>query len=324
MPIRNEAHFIERSLGAVLQQDYPADKLEIVIADGMSDDQTIRLIQRMPAASRLRIVPNTSKIQAAGLNRAIEAATGDIIVRVDGHTIIARDYVRRCVETLQTTKAQVVGGRLCPHGITPMGRAIAQAGSSRLAIPTAFRISQASGYVDTVYMGAWRRSTLEAIGMFDERLVANEDYELNYRIRQRGGKIYLSQLIASEYYCATTLGDLARRHFRYGYWKSVTLRLHPASTRWRQLAAPLFCLYLLAIATLFAFHLTQYWYMSVGILAYLILLATAALSNGGGDRWLAWRLPLVYFVLHLTWGAGFWWGLLHQRIPDSRQVRLDQ
>ncbi len=160
--------------------------------------------------------------------------------------------------------------------------------------------------------------------MFDERLVANEDYELNYRIRQQGGKIYLSQTICSEYYCPETLAELAHQHFRYGRWKSVTLRQHPASIRLRQLAAPLLCIYLLAAIWLYALHLAQHEYIFVGIFAYMLLIAAFSLKNGNRNRSLMWRLPLVYAVIHLAWGAGFWWGMFRQHIPDSRQVRLDQ
>ncbi len=205
-----------------------------------------------------------------------------------------------------------------------MGRAVAQAAMSNFAIPTAFRTAEHSGYVDTVYLGAWRRTTLERAGWFDERLVANEDYELNYRIRQQGGKIYLSQTISSEYCCAETLTDLARQHFRYGRWKSVTLRQHPASIRLRQLAAPLLCVYLPAAIWFCALQPSRYLYALVGIFVYALLIAAFSLRKGGGNRSLTWRLPFVYVVIHLAWGSGFWWGMLHQHIPDSRQVRLDQ
>ncbi len=281
----------------------------------------------MTIAHRLRIVSNTSKIQSAGLNRAIEVATGDVIVRVDGHTIIAPDYVRRCVEALHTTQAQVVGGRLRPRGAYTDGTrdcAGWHCPDSPSLLP--FVRLKRSGYVDTVYMGAWRRITVEQVGVFDERLVANEDYELNYRIRQQGGKIYLSQLICSEYYCSETLAELGTPAF--SLWLLEVRHSAPASgidplaPGCRAAAVHLLASrYHAALSRSAHSALRIAW---VGYLAYMILIAAFSLSNGDGNRLLMWRLPFVYAVIHLAWGTGFWWGIFRQRIPNSRQVRLDQ
>lgn len=319
MAIRNEAEFIERSLFAVLHQDYPVNNLEIIIADGMSDDNTISLVQHMSLSQlHLHILANPQIIQAAGLNRAIEQARGDIIVRVDGHTVIRHDYVRCCVETLQATGALMVGGCLRPIGRSPMGRAIARAGLSPFAIPAAFRIAKQSGYVDTVYMGAWRRVTLQQVGLFDETLVANEDYELCYRLRKQGGKIYLSQSICSKYYGSETLYALARQHFRYGYWKSVTIRRYPASIRLRQIAAPMLCIYLFAAFLFWGHKPIDRLYVLSGIFVYVLLIAFFTIKYGWSNPTLMWRLLLVYPVIHLTWGAGFWWGIVHEYVGKLR------
>ncbi|MDQ7036812.1 MAG: glycosyltransferase [Anaerolineae bacterium] len=138
MPIRNEEHFIERCLGAVLQQDYPADKIEVLIADGMSDDRTVEIIESLTGADRVRIVPNPERIQSYGLNHIIPLAKGDYIVRIDGHTIIEADYIRQCVKTLQETGADNVGGGMDAVGITAIGKAIATAGNSAFAVPLPF------------------------------------------------------------------------------------------------------------------------------------------------------------------------------------------
>lgn len=321
MPVRNEARLIERSLGAVLNQDYPAAKLEIIVADGMSTDETVERIRQLASAQRIRIVSNKAIIQSAGLNHAIKLATGEIIVRVDGHTIIASDYIRRCVEVICSTKAQAVGGRLYPAGYSAMGKAIARAGSTAFAIPSAFRVTGQSGYVDTVYMGAWRRSTLMQAGLFNEQLIANEDYELNYRLRAQGGKIYLSQTISSTYYGSETLTELARQYLRYGYWKSIMLRLHPKSLRLRHLAAPALWIYLLVGLGLILFEPHRPAYMLIGVLLYVLMTAVCWIIVGWEDRSLLWRMPLVYPVMHLSWGAGFWWGILSSMrkiLPSSQ------
>ncbi|MDL1901223.1 glycosyltransferase family 2 protein [Anaerolineae bacterium CFX9] len=240
LPIRNEAAFIAECLGAVLAQDYPPDKLEILIADGMSDDNTLDIIRSLPGAERVTIIPNPDRIQAAGLNRAIEQATGDIIVRVDGHAVIAPDYVRMCVKTLRITGADNVGGAMNPVGITPMGKAIAAAGKSSFAVPTAFHVSQTPQYTDTVYLGAWPRTVFERVGRYRLDVGVNEDYELNFRIRASGGKIFYTPEIRSLYYGRQTLSALWKQYFRYGTSKVKTLRKHPASLRPRQLVAPVF------------------------------------------------------------------------------------
>jgi len=229
MPIRNEENFIARSLGAVLAQDYPKEKMEIIIADGISNDATLDIIEKLSQGEQIRIVSNPRHIQSAGLNAAIKLAQGEFIIRIDGHTIIAPDYVRQCVEILQMTQAQNVGGPMNPVGDTSMGKAIAAAGKSFFAVPSAFHISQQAQYTDTVYLGAWPREVFDRIGGFCENCGVNEDYELNVRIRQSGGKIYFSPDIRSLYFGRQTLQALMRQYHRYGRSKVMTLRKHPQS-----------------------------------------------------------------------------------------------
>ena len=316
MPIRNEESFIVQSLGAVLAQDYPSNKMEILVADGMSDDATLDIIRSMPQANRVRIFPNPRRIQSAGLNAAIQHAHGKFIIRVDGHTIIMPDYVRRCVELLQSTGAQNVGGPMDPIGLTPTGIAIAVAGKSRFAVPTAFHVSQQAQYTDTVYMGAWPREVFEQIGGFDEHFGVNEDYELNYRTRKVGGEIYFSPEIHSVYYGRQTFRALARQYFRYGRSKVMTLRKHPNSLRSRQLVAPIFVAGLivgLLGALIFGWLLYQW---LVGVVAYLLINVFVSIKLAAQHGWTTLiRLPLVFTIIHIAWGLGFWVGLI---FPSSK------
>ncbi len=316
MPIRNEEAFIARSLGAVLGQDYPADCIEALIADGQSDDRTREIIASLPGATRVRIIENPQCRQAFGLNAALREARGEIIVRVDGHTIIAPDYIRQCVRALEVSGAVNVGGRMEPQGETAMGRAIAAAGASRFGVPTAFHVSDKPQYTDTVYLGAWPRDALLAVGGFDERLQVNEDYELNYRLRQAGGRIYLSPAIRSTYFGRQTLRALARQYFAYGWDRTNTLKLHPASLKPRQLVAPGFVAALLLGAALAPLS-------ALVRLAWLALLLAYALANLAASAQVArragWRLapllPLVFTTMHLAWGLGFWRGILMSGAP---------
>lgn len=315
MPIRNEAQFIERSLGAVLQQTYPAERIEVLIADGMSDDDTVDIIRRMPGGERVTIVPNPGRIQAAGLNRLIALAKGDILIRVDGHAIIEPDYVAACVATLRATGASSVGGAMDPVGTTPIGRAIAAAGKSPFAVPTAFHVSQQPQVTDTVYMGAWPRAVFEQVGGYNEHVGVNEDYELNHRIRKVGGAIYFSPAIRSKYYGRQTLRALARQYYRYGRSKVRTLRLHPESLKPRQLAAPLLIAAIVVGVLLMILipALTLLWLLPIGAYVAANLLASALTARRFGWDLLP-LLPVVFATIHLAWGAGFWVGIAR---PDS-------
>ncbi|HEY7849036.1 MAG TPA: glycosyltransferase family 2 protein [Ktedonobacterales bacterium] len=311
MPVRNEEAIIARSLGAVLSQHYPPERVEALIADGQSDDHTREVIASLPGAERVRVIENPQRRQAFGLNLALRQARGDIIVRVDGHTIIAPDYVRQCVQALTESGAVNVGGRMEPYGATPVGRAIAAAGASRFGVPTAFHVSDTPQYTDTVYLGAWPRSALLAIGGFDERLRVNEDYELNYRLRQAGGRIYLSPAIRSTYFGRQTLGALARQYFAYGWDRTNTLKLHPGSLKLRQLVAPTFVAALLIGGALATVNVAARvaWVALLALYALANLLASAQVARRAGWEQFS-RLPLVFATMHVAWGLGFWRGVL--------------
>lgn len=306
MPVRNEAAFIERSLGAILAQDYPAQRLEILIADGQSEDATLAIIAGMQGAERVVILENPARIQAAGLNLMIQRATGEYVVRVDGHTIIAPDYVSECVRLLQATGAANAGGPMTPVATTFIGQAIAAAGRSPFAVPTAFHVSATPQYTDTVYLGAWPREVLRQAGGYNEQPSVNEDYELNIRIRAAGGRIYFSPTIRSDYYGRQTLRALGRQYYRYGRSKVKTLRLHPASLRPRQIVAPLFVAGLfggllagLLIPALWPLYL-------LSLLLYVMLSLAASFVAARSQPELMPVLPMVFLTIHLAWGSGFW------------------
>jgi cellulose synthase/poly-beta-1,6-N-acetylglucosamine synthase-like glycosyltransferase len=311
MPIYNEAAFIARSLGAVLAQDYPPERLDVLIADGMSQDATRQIIQRLPDSQRVQIIDNERRLQAAGMNTALSHAKGEIIVRVDGHTIIAPNYVRECVRALQQTEAWNVGGGMHPVGETPMGKAIAAAGKSAFAVPTAFHVSETPAYTDTVYMGAWWRWALEKVGGYDATFAINEDYELNYRIRAAGGKIYFSPAIRSDYYPRQTLAALWRQYYRYGIGRVQTLKKHPKSLRMRQLVAPLFVAGVFGGALLAPFSAVLRIAWLLGLLTYMLanLFFSWRTARRHGMEHLP-RLPLVFLTIHFAWGFGFWRGIL--------------
>jgi succinoglycan biosynthesis protein ExoA len=323
LAVRNEAAFIGPCLGAVLAQEWPAEHMEIFVADGESTDGTPDIIRALPDSGRIHLLSNPIRCQAAGLNVAIARARGDIIVRVDGHTQIAPDYVLSCVAALGATGAACVGGRIEPVGLTPVGSIIAAVAHTAFAVPAAFHVSRTARFTDTVYLGAWPSSVLARVGGFDERLHANEDYELTYRIRRAGGFIYLSPAIRSTYFGRQTLPALARQYFRYGIGKAQVLMKHPESLMPRQLVAPLFGAGLVVGALGWPLGAVDHLLWLGMLLAYAALnlgFSTAVAlreahgrpARSGVSAW--WRAallaPAIYLTIHLAWGAGVWVGFL--------------
>lgn len=315
LPIRNESLHIEKTMAAICAQDYPVDRMEILLVDGMSTDGTQSIICDFAARySQMRIVvlDNPGKIVPTGLNIALHEARGEIIIRVDGHTSIAPNYVRQCVEALYRTKADNVGGRMTALGDNPFGKGVALATSSPFGIGGGrFHYSEKEEWVDTVYMGAWPRRVFDKIGLFDEELVRDQDDEFNYRLRSvAGGRILLDPKIKSEYIVRSSPAALWSQYYQYGFWKVRVLQKHPLQMRLRQFAPPVFSMALLGSALL-AFSPTLR-FLSPGVpLLYLIVnfIVTIWMASRHGWRYLL-LLPFIFSILHLSYGLGFLVGII--------------
>ena len=320
MPVRNEADFIERSVGAALGQEWPEDRLEIVVADGLSDDGTLQILERMAAAEpRLRVIANPHGIVAPGLNLAIAEARGEVVIRVDGHCEIEPTYVKRCVEVIGRHRAEDgdlllgVGGPIETVGKTWVARAIAAGMSSLFGVGGSdFRVgSKTERSVDTVAFPGYPRATLDAVGPFDEELVRNQDDEYNYRLREAGGKVVLSPDIRSKYHSRSSLSSLWRQYFQYGMWKVRVMQKHPRQMKARQFVPALFVLAL--FKTLIAgFIMPPVWiFFALVAGSYLVvnLAASIAVSFKRGLPLLP-ALPAVFAILHFAYGFGFLWGIV--------------
>jgi len=289
--------------------------MEVLIADGMSTDATrdkIAAITQQYPHIPVIILDNLSKYVPGGLNLALQRAKGDVIVRVDGHTIIDPTYVTECVAALQRTEADNVGGRMVATGTTPFGEAVALATSSPFGVGGArFHYSDKEEWVDTVYMGAWPRATFDRNGTFDEELIRNQDDEFNYRLLNWGGKILLSNRIRSTYYNRGSLQALARQYFEYGYWKVRVMQKHPKQVRPRQLVPAALVTVLIGGALLAPFsRLIGYgWLLAVVLYAAGNLAASISLASRNGWRHIRW-LPIAFFTIHISYGSGFLVGLL--------------
>src|ERR1043165_7721541 len=218
MPAYNEERYIEACIASVQAQDYPRHLIEILIADGRSTDRTREIVDRLSAADpRIHLIDNPARLQAAGLGQMVKQATGDIIVRMDVHCEYAPDYVRRCVEVLERTGADNVGGAQRAKAKTWFQRALCAALASPIGVCNErYRNSDEEGFVDTVILGAFRRKVFETVGLWDPGAVTNEDAELNQRILDSGGQIYLSRDIVVHYFPRDSYESLAKQYYKYG------------------------------------------------------------------------------------------------------------
>jgi succinoglycan biosynthesis protein ExoA len=314
MPVRNEAALIERSVTAVASQDYPHDLMEILIADGMSEDGTrdrVTLLQQRH--SNLKLIDNPAKIVATALNAALRLAKGEVIARVDGHCEVAPDYLRRCVLHLLHDEVAVVGGPVETIGESLTARAIATAMSSRFGVGgSAFRVANSgTQFTDTVAFPVYTRSVLDRGGPFDEELVRNQDDEYNYRLRKLGVKILLASDVRSRYYSRATLAKLGSQYFQYGYWKVRVMQKHPRQMQLRQFVPPLFVFAVLG-GLLMTPILPLMGYVT-GLIATLYAVAVIACSIYSAQR-SKWQtlplLPIAFAILHWAYGLGFLFGLV--------------
>ncbi len=288
-------HTLPAALEAIRRQDYPGD-IEVVVAaaDAATSD--------IARAHGVTVVDNPSGHTPAGLNLAAQAASGSIIARVDAHAVIPSDYIRQVVETLTTTDAHVVGGRQVPTGTSFIERAIAAAMASRFGAGDArYRIGGEAGPTDTVYLGAMRRQVFDDMGGYDERFLRNQDYELNHRIRQSGGTVWLHPGIAVAYRPRSSLFALANQYFQYGRWKRLFARSHRWALRPRQLAPPLL---VLALVASLVGALWWNWLLVIPVL-YLLELIAVGLAHLPKIGPPALLVPIALAVMHVSWGLGF-------------------
>jgi glycosyltransferase involved in cell wall biosynthesis len=314
MPVRNEAGFIRRSLGAVLAQDYPRDCLEIIVADGLSTDETRNIVRSLAGENpELQLIDNPSGIVPTGINAALAHARGEIIVRVDGHCEIAPDYVSRCVHHLLVENVDGVGGPIETIGETTTARAIALAMSSKFGVGgSAFRtVKDQTMFTDTVAFPAYTRAAMTMAGPFDEELVRNQDDEYNYRLRKLGARILLASDIRSRYYSRGSLRSLGRQYFQYGYWKVRVLQKHPLQMRLRQFV-PIALVSALLITLLGAVFSTPLaWMFGFLALTYVSTNLAASMLTARKGNWFAMpTLPVAFVMLHFGYGFGFLLGLV--------------
>lgn len=323
VPCRNERAHIDACLESICRQQDVSRGMEILIADGMSDDGTRDVIRRRAALDpRIRMLDNPKRITPTALNTAIRAARGEIVIRMDAHTRYAPNYVRSCVDVLCETGADNVGGPARTEAAGYIQRAVAAAHHSRFSTGGArFHDPNYEGEVDTVFYGCWRRSTLLAIGLFDEELVRNQDDELNFRLKRADGRLWQSPSIRCWYSPRASLAALFRQQRQYGYWKVRVIQKHGRPASIRHLVPVLFTWGLIVGALAGLLH-PLLWIPYLGALAaYAKLNAVFSISTAAKSGWdLLPVLPAVFFIYHVGYGIGFTQGLVRFTFIKTQAV----
>ena len=331
LPVRNEVAHVKQFMNPLLSQTYPKDRMEILVVDGMSQDGTRRIVEefiRENGHVKVRLLDNPRRQRAPALNLGVQNARGDVVLRIDARTIIADDYVEKCVRALMATGVDNVGGMQVPitkgNG-SPRKELTQQAVGIALSHPfgignAQFRLGRKSGYVDTVYLGCFRRDIFDKVGLFDEEsVVISEDSDMNYRIRKAGGKVYFDKDIIAYYYPRDTLRDLARLYFRYGGAKAGNLIRTKNLTAWRQWVPPLFLGSLIVFGAGSIFSVAARY--AFACILGLYLLADVSVSARLALKHRCWRLfhhlMPVFPTLHFSWATGFFVRLIQRPKPGQ-------
>jgi glycosyltransferase involved in cell wall biosynthesis len=302
LPVLNEEPHLEESVTAILSQDY-LGIFEVILALGPSRDRTDVIAQSLAARdSRVKLVANPTGKTAAGLNLAIASSTSPIIVRVDGHAKIPNNYLSLAVEILRKSGAVNVGGIMAAEGVTQFEIAVARAMRSPLGVGASrFHTGGDAGEVDTVYLGAFRREAINAVGGFDERYTRAQDWELNHRLRKNGGKIFFDPRLQVTYRPRPDLMKLAKQYFQYGRWRRVVSRSHAGTINLRYLAPP-FALIGTFLSLLSGLLIHPIAYLPAAVYGLFLLISSVLLAKSAREFI---SLLAIIPTMHFAWGAGF-------------------
>jgi glycosyltransferase involved in cell wall biosynthesis len=296
MPVRNEEKYLASAVESVFAQAAPG-KTELILALAPSSDKTRTIAEELQSKFKsLKIVDNPTGDTASGLNLAIAAASYDVVVRVDAHSLLTENYLTTALEVLSETGAANVGGRMHAVGVSPLQQAVAFGYNNRIGLGGgSFHVGGKAGAVETVYLGVFQKSWLQKVGGFDPKWVRGQDWELNQRIRSAGGVVWFDPRLVVNYFPRSSLSALARQFYQTGVWRGALTRQAPFQSSIRYWIPPLF-----VVAALFGFPLWLY-LLFIGLIAFNAI----QLPNG-----VKLRVLLVLPTMHFSWGIGFWVGLI--------------
>jgi glycosyltransferase involved in cell wall biosynthesis len=302
-PTYNEVNYIENILHFFVDS-LPENK-ELYIIDGGSTDGTTAIVEQwMKKHNTIHLLNNPHKYVPQALNLGLKASSGNIVVRLDAHTVYNKDYVEKIIETFNKTDADIVGGPMNAKGTTTIQKAIAYCTSNWFGIGNSkFHDVNFSGYVDSVYLGAWKRAIFNDVGYFDEQMMRNQDDEFHYRAKSKGKKIYLNAEIQSTYFPRSSFKALFKQYFQYGLYKPLVIKKIKSEVKLRHLVPLFFVLYLLSLVAVVKFP-----FILIPLFLYLIIDLYKSFANKE-ESGVKLASLLVYPILHLSYGLGFLLGI---------------
>lgn len=306
MPVYNEEKYIGKCIDSLLLQDYPKENMEWIFVDGCSKDKTVEILEKYQYKypELIKIFNNPQKIVPYAMNIGIEASCGKYIVRLDAHANYATDYISKCIYYLENTDAENVGGVAETKANGFMGNTIAKMLSSKFGVGNSqFRTNGESGYVDTVPFGAFKREVFSKYGGYDERLVRNQDNEMNFRIRKNGGKIYLSRDIHLSYYCRDSIKGISTMAKKNGMWNIITMKLCPGSMGVRHFIPFLFVISVLGLVILGMVHSVFWMLLGLELALYFILDILFSIKQASNIKEF-FTLIMLFPIFHVSYGIG--------------------
>lgn len=330
VPIRNEEKYIAACLRSLLTQTYPTTLFEILVVDGRSSDRSRDIVRTIEAgAPNVRCLDNPGATAPAGMNAGIRNSVADIIIRADGHNFYPNDYIENCVKYLDKTGADNVGGpwRTIPASSSFSARLVAAVLSSPFGVGDAsFRTTQNEGYVETVPFGAFRRELFDRVGMYNEKLVRNQDVDLNARIRMAGGKIYQTPALQTEYHPVAGFWELLRLTFRTSQWHLYSLSENVKSLGPRHFAPALFVSTIAGLLLVAFFSRYALLAITALLLIHLLVGYCIVIPRGKSNGFLiTCALPFACLCFHVSYGLGTLAGVRYLlKAPPTRPIRAGQ
>ena len=313
IPVRNEENYINNCIESILNQDFSNDQLEVIFIDGNSVDGTKNIINNYIKnyPDFIRLLDNPNKTVPFAMNIGIKNSIGDYIIRLDAHSEYPKNYISESIRTIENVEADNVGGLALTKGKGLIGTAFAKVLSSKFGVGNSgFRTNAKSGYVDTVPFGTYKKEAFEKYGYYDERLTRNQDYELNYRIRKMGGKIYLNSNIRLTYFCKNTQSGILKQSFENGKWNIITSKLCPGTMSIRHFIPLLFTLSLIGLPILGYVHFSFILMLLFELILYFGMAIVISLKSSGNTSELA-TLLILFPLFHISYGFGSLVGLLN-------------
>ena len=312
---RNEQAFIEKAMMSLINQTYPKDYYEIIVIDGESTDDTLKIVKKLIEQYKtdsfdIRVINNPKHILATGWNLGIKDAKGEFVVRIDAHAEAAEDFIEKNVETmLKTTDAVCVGGKLTTMSLNGDNDTISKVLSSPFGVGnSSFRVSDGAGYSDTAVYGLYKKEIFERVGYFNEKYIRNQDIELHSRIRKAGGKFYFNPQINCVYYSRNTVKKMVKQAFGNGKWNMVLLKNQNSALRLRHLVPFAFVLFLI-VTTLLGFFSKYLWFLELGVLFLHLALGLFAATKKTKSISEILKMPFLFLLLHVSYGAGYLAGI---------------